>query len=270
MPELPDVEATRRYLVSVGLPGRRFTGVETLWPGAIRTPSLEEFVLTIKGQAIGEIGRRAKFLLISLRSNWTLVLHMRMTGYLLVERGESPRPAMTRNVFELDDGRELRFVDPRKLGQVWLVDDTRPLLGKLGPEPLDYSFSPDVLSKQLAGRHAPVKALLCDQEVIAGIGNIYADEALFVAGINPLKPASDLSTGKVEKMHRAIVDVLGGAVETLSQVMPRMGPPTETERGSNQLRVSRHKGGTCSRCGAMILRVPVRGRSTYYCPACQV
>ena len=269
MPELPDVEATRRYLLNSGLVGCRITDVELSWSRAVRTPPLEDFVLTIRGQRIEDIARRAKFLLLTLDQGWTLVMHLRMTGSLLVQAADSPRPAMTRNVYLLDDGRELRFVDPRKLGQIWLLEDTTSLLARLGPEPLGPEFTADVMAARLAGRSAPIKALLCDQAVIAGIGNIYADELLFASGIHPLTQGSQLSSQQLEGLHTIMGPLLTAATETLTQAMPFRGPPTESPEGLQRLRVPRGRNGVCTQCGTGITRVPVRGRSTYYCPACQ-
>lgn len=269
MPELPDVEATRRYLLKSGLAGRRVTDVDLSWARAVRTPSLEDFVLTIRGQRIEDVARRAKFLLLILDQGWTLVMHLRMTGSLLVQPADSPRPAMTRNVYVLDDGRELRFVDPRKLGQIWLLGDTAPLLARLGPEPLEPQFTVEAMAARLAGRSAPIKALLCDQAVIAGIGNIYADELLFASGIHPLTSGAHLSSQQLEKLHTIMGPLLTEATETLTQAMPFHGPPTESPQGLQRLRVPRGRSGACTQCGTGITRVPVRGRSTYYCAACQ-
>lgn len=269
MPELPDVEATRRYLLNSGLAGCSVKNVELFWSRAVRTPGIEDFVLTLCGQRIESVGRRAKFLLFPLDQGWTLVMHLRMTGSLLVEDADEPRPTMTRNLYVLDDGRELRFVDPRKLGQIWLVEDTDSLLGRLGPEPLGPDFTVDVLQGCLAKRSAPIKALLCDQAVIAGIGNIYADELLFAAGIHPLLPGSGLSSQQVERLHTEIEPMLTAATDTLTASMPFHGPPTESPEGLQRLKVPRGRNGVCSQCGGEITRVPVRGRSTYYCQACQ-
>ena len=269
MPELPDVEATRRYLLNSGLAGRSVRNVELFWSRAVRTPGIEDFVLTLCGQRIEDVGRRAKFLLFPLDQGWTLVMHLRMTGSLLVEDADSPRPTMTRNLYVLDDSRELRFVDPRKLGQIWLVQDTGPLLGRLGPEPLGPGFTANVLQSCLAKRSAPVKALLCDQAVIAGIGNIYADELLFAAGIHPLLPGNGLTSHQVERLHGEMGPMLVEATETLTASMPFHGPPTESPEGLQRLRVPRGRNGVCPQCGSPITRVPVRGRSTYYCEACQ-
>ena len=194
MPELPDVEATRRYQVAEGLLRHKIVGADLLWPQAVKTPPLEDFVLTLRGKRVEEVGRRAKYLLFMLEGGHVLIIHLRMTGSLLLEPASAPRHPMTRNVFLLDKGRELRFVDPRKLGMMWLLEDAEPMLKHLGPEPLEPEFTPEVFQGRLQGRrNAPIKALLCDQGIIAGIGNIYADEVLFAAGIGPLRPGANLS-----------------------------------------------------------------------------
>ena len=269
MPELPDVEATRRYLLNSGLGGHAVRNVELFWSRAVRTPGIEDFVLTLCGQRIETVGRRAKFLLFPLDQGWTLVMHLRMTGSLLVEDATTPRPTMTRNLYILDDGRELRFVDPRKLGQIWLVQDTNSLLGSLGPEPLGPQFTVDVLQSCLTKRSAPIKTLLCDQAVIAGIGNIYADELLFASNIHPLTPGSRLSEPQLARLHAQIEPMLLEATETLTASMPYHGPPTESPEGLQRLKVPRGRNGVCSQCTGPITRVPVRGRSTYYCEVCQ-
>ena len=195
MPELPDVEAVRRHLVSQGLVGRTIAGGELFWPNAVREPSAEGLQLEVSGYRILDIRRRAKYLIFDLdgRPSRKLILHLGMTGSLLLQPAAEDRPRYTRNVFVLSDDSELRFVDPRKFGAIRLVPDDGPLLADVGPEPLDAEFTADVLSQRLTRRKAPVKALLCDQSVVAGIGNIYADEVLFQAGIHPLKAGADLA-----------------------------------------------------------------------------
>lgn len=271
MPELPDVEAIRRYLVAGGLVGRTVTGVDLLWPRAVRTPSPEEFSRDLPGRRIREVRRRGKHLVLALaeRPPRALVLHLRMTGSLLVHQAARERPRYTRNVLLLDGGLELCFVDPRKLGAMWLVLDEAEVLAGLGPEPLGPEFTPEALGQRLAGRDAPVKALLCDQAVVAGIGNIYADEVLFLAKVHPLTRGRDMSRAGTERLHEAIVVRLTQAIETLAPLVAGGGPPTETEGGLDALLVPRSEGAPCGRCGGTISRVPVRGRSTYFCPDCQ-
>jgi formamidopyrimidine-DNA glycosylase len=269
MPELPDVEAYRRALEAQGLVGQRFTGATILWPKAVQTQPIEDFVLGLTGRRVREMGRRAKYLIARLDNGHSLIFHLRMTGSLLVEPSKQARHPMTRNYFSMDDGRELRFVDPRKMGMVWLVADESEVLKGLGPEPLEPAFTPSVLAKQLARHKAPIKALLCDQSVVAGIGNIYADEALFAAAINPLTLGSDLKDGQIQQLHKAIVSVLREAVEAIAPLGYQAGPPTESSEGLATLRVPRREGSACRRCGGAIRRVPVRGRSTYWCGKCQ-
>ena len=180
MPELPDVEIVRRYLICQGLVGRTIAGAQILWPRAVRSPSVGDFRSGLSGRSITDIRRRGKYLILDLDGHPTLVLvlHLRMTGSLLVKEAGLENPRHTRNVLLLDGGAELCFVDPRKLGAMWLVTDEADVTGGLGPEPLDPAFSPEVLARRLSGRTAPIKALLCDQGIVAGIGNIYADEVL--------------------------------------------------------------------------------------------
>ena len=270
MPELPNVEAIRRYLVAQGLVGCTVTGVELLWPGGIRTPSEAEFRSDIVCRHIAAVRRRGKYLLMPLGGSpsRTLVLHLGMTGSLLVHRGDRVRPDHIRNVLLLDGGRELCFVDPRKLGSMWLVGDDAEVLGDLGPEPLSLTFTTEVLAESLRRRKVPVKALLCDQALVAGIGNIYADEVLFSAGIHPLKIGRRMSRRQVERLHGAIVTRLAEATELLVR-RASVRPPSESEGEDEALLVPRAKGALCSRCETPVARAVIRGRSAYYCPRCQ-
>jgi formamidopyrimidine-DNA glycosylase len=270
MPELPDVEATRRYLVSRGLVGSTIVGAELLWPRAVRMPSSEEFQSDVADRLIDGVRRRAKYLILDLHGATPnlLVLHLGMTGALLVQGAAEARPRYAHNVFTLDGGVELRFVDPRKLGKMWLAGDESEVLAGLGPEPLEPGFTPDILGARLLGRDAPVKALLCDQAVLAGIGNIYADEVLFIAGIHPLKRGRDLSPGELDLLHQAITRRLAEATETLVPLAGGDRPPTEG--ALHLLEMPRTEGEACSRCGTPVGREVVRDRSSYYCPKCQV
>ncbi len=269
MPELPDVEAMRRYLAGRGLVGRKFTGAVLDWPRAVQGTSLEDLVLGILHKRVSEVGRRGKYLMVRLDDGQSLVFHMRMTGSLLLERTSTPRHPMTRNYFPLDDDWQLLFVDPRKLGTVQLVGDEAAVAGGLGPEPLDESFTAEVLMERLAKRKAPIKALLCDQNVIAGIGNIYADEILFAAGVNPLTPGGSLTPDQGELMQKATVVILTEAVDKLADLVAKGGPPTESAEGLGALMVPRKAKAACTKCGEAIQRIIVRGRGTYFCAKCQ-
>jgi formamidopyrimidine-DNA glycosylase len=196
-----------------------------------------------------------------------------MTGSLLLRRpdedsGEPPRYVTA--VFRLDDGSELRFIDRRKLGTASLVPDERELERKLGPEPLDRSFTSAELARRLSRRRAPIKAVLCDQNFVAGIGNMYADEALFSAGIHPLRPADSLSHQETKRLHRAIRDVLRtGIANAGATFSDYRRPGGEKGRQQDAFRVAHRGGQTCYACATPIERIPVRNRGTYFCPRCQ-
>jgi len=277
VPELPDVEALRRFLCSLGVEGRRVVRVDLLWPRAVRHPDPDAFVRGLAGQRLASLGRRAKFLLFRLGDGRTWAVHLRMTGTLAVAPSDRPYGPYVRNAFPLDDGRALWFVDPRKLGQMWLLEDPAPLLAGLGPEPLDEdlrphpAFTPAVLAEALGQRRAPLKAVLMDPQAVAGIGNIYADEVLFWAGLHPLRPARSLTPAEVERLHTAMGEVLARAVRLLGErVVGRVeGPLTESAEGQRLLRVPRREGTPCTRCGTPVQRVRIGGRSAFFCPACQ-
>ncbi|MBM3947333.1 MAG: formamidopyrimidine-DNA glycosylase, partial [SAR202 cluster bacterium] len=216
MPELPDVEAARCYLIASGLVGSTVTGVDVLWPRAVYRITADAFARGVSSQTVVELARRAKYLLFRLApsttkrapkspetSRTTLIVHLGMTGGLLLAPSSQPRPRFCTAVFTLDRAREIRFTDPRKLGHLWLVSDETEVTGKLGPEPLEPEFTPRVLAGIVAGKATPIKALLLDQAAIAGIGNIYADEALFAARIAPTKQAAALTSAEVNRLHRA-------------------------------------------------------------------
>ena len=268
MPELPEVEATRRHLVSQGLVGRTITGVELLWAGAARGLSAEAFTSDVSGRRIRDVRRRGKYLILALtgRPGRALVLHLRMTGSLLVQAHGAERPTYTRNVLLLDGGLELRFVDPRKLGTMRLVSDEAEVLAGLGPEPLDPEFTPEGLAGRLSGRTAPVKALLCDQAFVAGIGNLYADEVLFLACIYPLTPGGGLSLEDARRLHEAIVERLSEATQALVPWYAQRGQPDYGGSRPELLLLPRKEGAECTHCGEPVRRIIVRGRSSYFCP----
>ena len=269
MPELPEVEAVRRYLLKSGIVGLKFTDMVVMWPNAIKTPSLEDFVLGVIGRSVCNIDRRAKFLIIRLDDGQNIVAHLRMTGSFLMRSTAEPRHRMTRNYFAVDDGRELLFVDPRKLGMLWLVENENELTGMLGPEPLEPGFTPDLLGQILSKKMVPVKAILCDQKLIAGIGNIYADEVLFLSNIHPLTPGSEIPENQILLLRESIVISLSRAVETLDGLVEQELGLTESYEGSITLQVPRKIGDPCSNCRTNIERVQIRGRSTYFCMRCQ-
>ncbi|MBI2855537.1 MAG: formamidopyrimidine-DNA glycosylase [Chloroflexi bacterium] len=268
MPELPDVEAMRRYLLSQDIVGSSITGTDLYWPSAIKAPSPERFVAGLVAQRVASLERRGKFLLFGLDGQ-TLVLHLRMTGSLVMAPEEEPYHRFVRNVLLLDSGKAMWFVDPRKLGMMWLVKDVAPVIGHLGPEPLEPEFTPEVLAGILRGKGLPIKVLLCEQSAMAGIGNIYADEILFCAGLHPERKAEAVSFQEIQALHECTVTVLREATERLSGLLPIPGPPTESAAGAAVLKVPRSYGAGCPHCGTSIQRLVIRGRSAYLCPRCQ-
>ncbi len=272
MPELPEVETIVNDL-RPRIEGRRFTGVSIYCPDMVHHTSVNELRRRLPGQTIKEIARRGKYLIFRLLSGESLILHLRMTGSLLLKRKGKPlaEPSpYVRAVFGLDNDEELLFTDRRKLGTISLVKDENEEVGKLGPEPFDPSFTIKALAKLLSTHKAPIKAVLCDQEVIAGIGNMYADEALFFAGIHPLRTANSLSEDEIKRLHQAIREVLTRAIGNGGASISDYRRPTG-EKGSQQYDFyAAHRGGqTCKVCATPIERIAVRNRGTYFCPKCQ-
>jgi len=275
MPELPEVETLRRDLRERVL-GRTFVEV---WvspdaPRLVREQSPEEFRKALMGRRIDDIGRRGKYLDFILSDGQHLVVHRRMSGNFLHRRdGAGPDPYL-RAVFRLDDGSELRYCDLRKFGSMWLVADPALVLAGLGPEPLDPGFTPAELERRVGHRAAPIKSVLLDQRAIAGLGNLYSDEALFAARIHPQRPARSLSRKEFRRLH-------GGIVAALEQGLRNRGSSLGSSLrdhvnldgvpGSNQDRVQvfQRTGEPCYTCGTPIRRMRLGGRSTHYCPRCQ-
>lgn len=274
MPELPEVETTVRDL-RPHVVGRSFDEVEVGVPRMVRTPSPDELKRRLKGRRIVALERRGKYMAFQLDQG-ALVMHLMMGGALMWSppgqdgtKGDGPA-RHTRLRFVLDDGSELWLVNPRTLGNVWLVDSAEQVIGRLGPEPLSEAFTVAVLSERLRGHSAPIKPLLLDQGVVAGIGNIYADESLFLAGIRPERPADELSDKEIARLHSAIIEVLQRGVRLRGTFLGDFFDPFGG-KGENQfaLNVFRKGGQPCPRCGTTIERKMFRGRGTHFCPTCQ-
>lgn len=270
MPELPEVETIKNEL-SPYVIGRHITGVTLLWEGIVRQPSAEEFCSRITGQKITGIARRGKYLIVSLSRDDLLIIHLKMTGSLLIGQDSSEPPRFTRAIIHLDKDTNIFFRDPRKFGLMRLVKDKNSIVGKLGPEPLEADFTPQLLAQRLAKRTAPIKALLCDQNLIAGVGNMYADEALFAAGIHPLRSAASLSQAEIERLYGAIRQVLWSAIgHKGASVDTYFRPSGEIGTAHCHFKVAHQRGGKpCPVCGTPIERTVVRQRGTYFCPKCQ-
>jgi len=270
MPELPEVETIKNELLP-HIVGRQVTGVTLFWEGIVHQPSVEEFYSRLIGQRLTGLARRGKYLLFSLTSGEVLIIHLKMTGSLLVGQDSSEPPKYTRAIIHLDKDINIFFRDPRKLGVMWLVGDESIIVGKLGPEPLETGFTPQVLAQRLTNRTAPIKALLSDQTFIAGIGNMYADEALFAARIHPLRSGGSLSSEEVKHLHRAIQRVLWSAIGNKgASVDTYLRPDGTLGTAHFQFQVAHRLGGKfCPVCGTPIERIPVRNRGSYFCPHCQ-
>ncbi len=269
MPELPEVETIVRELRH-DLVGRRVLGVEVRWERTIATPPAAELKAALVGRQIMGADRRGKYLLFALSDDQTLIIHLRMTGQLHVVGPEAAPDHHTHLVLTLDSGQRLFFRDQRKFGRVYVVADAATVLRQLGPEPLHPDFTPQELAARLAGRKAPIKSLLLDQRLIAGIGNIYADEILFAAGIDPRRAGRDLQMNDVARLHTVARQVLAQAIFDRGSSLQNYQRPGGA-KGQNQERhqVFRRTGQPCPHCGAAIVRVVIGQRATHFCPQCQ-
>ncbi|HWI60885.1 MAG TPA: bifunctional DNA-formamidopyrimidine glycosylase/DNA-(apurinic or apyrimidinic site) lyase [Symbiobacteriaceae bacterium] len=273
MPELPEVETVRRTLYDK-LVGRRIERVEIITPRQVYHPDPETFRAELEGVAFTDLKRRGKWLLLELGPKLTLVCHLRMSGHLFVCDPDRPRDKHTHVVFHLDDGRELRYEDQRKFGGFHLLQMPEavgmpPGLKGLGPEPLSDEFTPEVLEKELH-RRAPIKAVLLDQTAVAGLGNIYVDEALFCAQVHPERPAESLTADETVRLHGCIRSVLEKAVAkrgtTFSLYFDGEGKQGDMY---DELQVFDRTGEPCPRCGTAIVKLAVAQRGTHVCPTCQ-
>lgn len=270
MPELPEVETVVRGLRQP-LIGRTVLG---MWCDSDRTIQFAdplEFAARITGQTFHSIERRAKYILCHLDHD-LLVVHLRMTGRLYVVPDESFADADRWLHFslQLDNGTQLRFSDVRKFGVVRLAPTFEAIAPLLGPEPLGDEFTPDVLRERLTKHGKSIKALLLDQAFVAGVGNIYADEALHRAQINPLRSANSLTETEIVALHAAIRAALNaGIVQEGASVSWYRKPDGSTGDAQNHLYVYGREGEPCERCGNTILKIRVAQRGTHYCPACQ-
>jgi formamidopyrimidine-DNA glycosylase len=288
VPELPEVETVARQL-DPELAGQRIERLEVLDERWSRPVDPAELSAAVSGRGIEGLRRRGKYLLLALEGAQTLVMHLRMTGNLVLVEGErkldpsegrrlyeAERSASERHLrarFTLEDGRELWFTDPRRFGEAFLIDDDKlgGRFAKLGVEPLSAEFTVEVLAESAAGRTVPLKSFLLDQSRVAGVGNIYADEALYRARLHPLSPAGSMKPEHHKALRDAIVAALeagldgGGA--SIDDYRDGRG-----EKGTMQdgFLVHTREGEPCPSCGEPIVRIVVGGRSTYYCPSCQV
>jgi formamidopyrimidine-DNA glycosylase len=288
MPELPEVETVCRQL-EPEIEARRIGRLEVYDPRWCRPTPPAELEGALAGRAIERLGRRGKYLLLGLDGKQTLVMHLRMTGNLVLVEGEdkldpsegmrlyeSERSTSERHLrarFVLDDGREVWFTDPRRFGEAFLIDDAglAERFAKLGVEPLSEEFTPELLGEIAAGRTAPLKSFLLDQKGIAGVGNIYADEALFRARLHPLSPAGSMKSEHLEALRDGVVAALEAGIDgggaSIDDYRDGRG---ERGRMQDEFLVHTREGLPCPRGDGTVERIVISGRSTYFCPACQV
>lgn len=288
MPELPEVETVARDLQR-WVAGARITDAEVRWERTIRHPQPPQlFVEQLRGARIQRVGRRAKSVLLHLDDGRVMTVALRMTGALIVAPAGAPDDPYARVVFRLADGRELRYRDVRKFGRIGLWEGgglrarrrrtaearapyrVGDVFGRHGPEPLASSFSSARFAERLRGRSARIKTLLLDQSFVAGVGNIYADEALWRARIHPLRTADTLTEVEVKRLHRAVRSVLRqGIANRGASFSDYVGANGEPGANAERLSVYQRTDQPCFRCGTPIHRVVIGQRSSHFCPRCQ-
>jgi formamidopyrimidine-DNA glycosylase len=273
VPELPEVETIAADL-RPHLVGRTIVRCELRFPTIVRHPEPELFVDLIAGQRIESLKRRGKYILIGLEADRVLVVHLGMTGQLRIVEPSTPIPDHTHAIFDLNDGRQLRYRDPRRFGRILLGTEadllTARVLPRLGPEPIDPDFSPDRLYRALRGRKTSLKAVLLDQGTLAGVGNIYADESLHAARLRPDRIAHRISRKSAARLHESLRTSLetairnrGSSVDTYRDAWGELGGQQEV------LLVYGRGGEPCFTCGRPLASIRIAGRTTVFCRTCQ-
>ena len=273
MPELPEVETIRSRL-EPHLTGRCFEAVEILDPRLTRPEESDAVAASLEGERVRVLLRRGKYLVVCFESGRHLLVHLRMTGGLFhTSAGPLGADPYRRAVVRLDDGSDVAYRDVRRFGTWNLLEPGELddyLRARIGPEPLGSGFSAHVLRTGFAGRRASVKAALLDQRVAAGVGNIYADEALWRARVHPLRPAAGLAPEEITRLHRALRKALRlGIARQGATLRDYAGPSGEPGRMQEEFKVYGREGEPCERCGTPIEKTRVAGRGTWYCPSCQ-
>lgn len=273
MPELPEIE-TIKSVIEPQIKGLTIENITVNRPEVISHPTADEFRKAISGQNISSMERRGKFLIIHLKNESRIILHLRMTGCLLVTPPDYPLEKHTHIIMQLSNGMELRFSDTRRFGRFWLIqrgeEDTYSGTGKLGLEPLSAECSADYLQGKFAKRKKTIKECLLDQSVVAGIGNIYSDEILFRAKINPTRPANSLTVEEWRRLAAEITECLSYFIEK-NRITPKeyLQGKGHDYRNTPFLQVYGHGGEPCPVCGEILCRSVIGGRSSVYCPVCQ-
>ena len=275
VPELPEVQTIVDGLNASGVPGCRIDAVTVRWPRTIATCSPDVFTRRLKGRGILTIYRRAKYIVFELSDQLWMLVHLRMTGRLVVAARTGRGDPHLQVLLRLDDGRCLAYHDTRKFGRFFLTSEPASILGALGPEPLAPGFSARMLFESIGRRRRRIKPLLLDQGFLAGLGNIYVDEALWLARIHPLRAADTLSWQDIRSLHRAIRFVLRQGIRNAGTSLGKgkgnfVSAQSDQGRNRNQLKVFQRTGQACRRCGHAIERIVVGQRGTHVCSKCQV
>jgi formamidopyrimidine-DNA glycosylase len=274
MPELPEVETVARDLRRHLLPdggghGPVIVGARVAWPGTLRDGDPPAFERGVAGRRIERIGRRGKQLILDFDGGAFLTVHLKMTGQLFVVPAGLARDPYERLALVLDDGRELRFRDIRKFGRVGLYAADDDPFDEIGPEPLDPRFTLRVFRQRIRGRRARLKPLLVDQAFIAGVGNIYADEALWRSRLHPLRTAATLRPHDERALYRDVVEILAEAVERRGSSIDDYTAPDGDGEMQERLDVYQRTGQPCPRCGRPVRRIVIGIRATHFCSFCQ-
>lgn len=264
MPELPEVETITRKL-RPDLVGRTIREADLRWSRTLAAPSPRKFKEQIRGQKITGVSRRAKYFILSLSTSH-LLIHLRMSGDLLLRNSTSEPEPHDRLILKLSGGKSLAFNDTRKFGRVWLTEEPQEILGKLGPEPLEAGFTPEWLYDALHAKHRQLKPLLLDQTFLAGLGNIYTDEALHLAKLHPLRLSDSVSREQAQALHEAIRSVLREGIRRNGASIDWVYRGGEFQ---NYFRAYDRAGEPCKVCGTKIERITVGQRGTHFCPNCQ-
>lgn len=269
MPELPEVETIARQLRARGVEGRNIRSVKVNWARTVDPLSVASFSKQIRGTTIDEISRVGKWLLFSLGSGKTIMIHLRMAGSFSLEAGQYDRL-----VLGLSDGLTLHYRDTRKFGRWRLVDDPMEILGKLGPDALTRQFTRTYFNETVYSRRRMIKPLILDQSIVAGLGNIYADEALWEAKIHPERLSDSLTVDELEKLFKAIKHVLTVGVKNRGTSLgdgKTNYRDVEGESGGHREQVKAYgrSGKPCERCQSALEKIVVAQRGTTFCPVCQ-
>ena len=273
MPELPEVESIRRYLVASNIENTTIERVEVGWQDSIAAPKsdIEAFADSVSRKRITSINRRGKYLVSTLfdqqDSQSHLVLHMGMTGSLHIRNQDQDSVKYRRAAIFLHDNRRIELNDYRRWAKLWAVDDPRSAFPRLGPEP--WNLSPNEFVERIRTRRARIKPALLDQNILAGVGNIYADESLHRTGISPLRRCNRISTERLRRLHANIIAVLEHAIDYISTHPSKDGSPYVVDAYDDRMRVQRRPDSLCPDCPEPVTSRRIAGRTAYYCPACQ-